>query len=77
MLDQTLFMDTQNADDRNLLNARLDNTDSDGDPLNELSSADNISGKDLDIPGENDDDENVNMGEEDEENNIYSDADTE
>ena len=52
----------------------LDNTDEDGTVLNE--EVDN-SGKDLDIPGEEDDDTMEDIGEEDEENNGYSEADTE
>ena len=56
-------------DDKGLDAADLDNTDEDGDELNE--SADR-SGEDLDVPGSEDDDENEALGEEDEENNSYS-----
>lgn len=57
-------------DEDSLQNARLDDTDADGDPLNE----DNLdaSGKDLDVPGSESDDSNEDIGEEDEENNPYS-----
>jgi len=49
--------------------ATLDNTDEDGDPLNEEVDG---SGADLDVPGSEDDDANEEIGEEDEENNSYS-----
>lgn len=51
----------------------LDDTDEDGDPLEEGSSplAD-PGGEDLDIPGAELDDEDEMLGEEDEENNSYS-----
>jgi len=56
-------------DDQNLKKAQLDNTDEDGELLNERV---NVSGSDLDIPGSEDDDANEELGEEDEENNSYS-----
>ena len=56
-------------DDTDQVKATLDNTDDDGDPLNE--SVDD-SGSDLDVPGSEDDDDNEEIGEEDEENNSYS-----
>jgi hypothetical protein len=56
-------------DDEDRRNLMLDNTDLDGDPLNEK---DDISGEDLDVPGASDDDDNEAIGEEDEENNSYS-----
>ncbi|MES2775936.1 MAG: hypothetical protein V4722_17300 [Bacteroidota bacterium] len=65
---------TDDEDDMGLNRAALDNTDEDGDPLNEGSSADDISGADLDIPGSELDDDNEDIGEEDEENNVYSTA---
>lgn len=55
-----------------LQNASLDNTDDDGEALNEDSFADARSGADLDVPGAERDDENEALGEEDEENNTYS-----
>lgn len=64
------------GDDVNLKRSALDNTDEDGELLNELSMADDISGEDLDVPGAEDDDENEEIGKEDEENNSYSSADT-
>ena len=64
-------MDTEDNED--LYAAELDDTDDDGDKLNE---ADDVSGKDLDVPGEEDDDADEEIGEEDEENNDYSLADT-
>ncbi|MBA3827374.1 MAG: hypothetical protein H0X33_00405 [Taibaiella sp.] len=63
-------MDTQ--DDRNLFDAGLDDTDNEGDPLSEKSLRDDVSGKDLDVPGSEDDDSDELIGEEDEENNYYS-----
>lgn len=60
-----------------LRRSELDTTDEDGTPLNEKSSAEDVSGEDLDIPGTEDDDANEEIGEEDEENNGYSQADTE
>jgi hypothetical protein len=76
MLDESTDYDLS-GDDRVLKNAELDNTDNDGEALNEKNSADDISGSDLDIPGAEDDDANEMIGEEDEENNGYSEADTE
>jgi hypothetical protein len=49
--------------------ARLDNVDEDGEALNEENE---FSGRDLDVPGSEDDDRNEDLGEEDEENNSYS-----
>jgi len=64
-------------DNNNLRRSTLDNADDDGDPINEISSLDDLTGEDLDIPGSELDDENEEIGEEDEENNGYSRADTE
>ena len=66
-LERTENTDTQ--DNENLYRAELDNEDFDGEKLNE---AEDFSGKDLDVPGEEDDDANEEIGEEDEENNAYS-----
>ncbi|MFT3683064.1 MAG: hypothetical protein QM791_22585 [Ferruginibacter sp.] len=68
---------SEEGDDENLLRSMLDNTDDDGELLNEQSNADDLSGKDLDVPGAEDDDDNEDIGEEDEENNEYSRADQE
>lgn len=57
------------SDDYQAENRRLDNTDNDGEPLNEKTES---SGKDLDVPGSEEDDLNENIGAEDEENNSYS-----
>lgn len=56
-------------DGRSINNVKdlLDNTDEDGEPLNEDNTA---SG--LDVPGSEDDDANERIGAEDEENNYYS-----
>jgi len=56
-------------DEENLENAQLDNTDEDGELLNEQVD---ISGSDLDIPGSEGDDAQEEIGEEDEENNSFS-----
>lgn len=63
-------------DDIRLEKAELDNADKDGTPLNEKSMADDVSGRDLDVPGSELDDANEKIGSEDEENNSYSQADT-
>ncbi len=76
LLDESFETDPA-GDDRFLKKARLDNTDEDGEQLNEESSADDISGEGLDIPGTEYDDADEMIGEEDEENNGYSEADTE
>ena len=56
-------------DDEQLNNAALENTDEDGEPLNEET---NLSGSELDVPGSEEDDNDEEIGEEDEENNPYS-----
>jgi len=67
-------IDTREAgtEDEVLVEARLDDVDNDGDPLNEESFDDDVSGEDLDVPGSEDDDADEDIGEEDEENNEYS-----
>lgn len=77
MLDEMFNNDPLSEDEMELKNAQLDNTDIDGDFLNELSSANDASGNDLDIPGDEEDDDDEEIGREDEENNGYSKADTE
>lgn len=59
-------------DENNLRRATMDNTDFEGEPLNEASFGDEQSGSDLDIPMSETDDANESIGEEDEENNAYS-----
>lgn len=56
-------------DDEQLNTSDLDNRDDEGTLLNERPDR---SGKDLDIPGSEEDDANEEIGEEDEENNSYS-----
>lgn len=56
-------------DDDQLTKAELDTTDDEGTLLNEGAER---TGKDLDIPGSEEDDANEKIGEEDEENNSYS-----
>lgn len=77
MLDEAMNYDPLSKDEINLNHSHLDNLDEDGDALNEIEIADDNSGEDLDIPGAEDDDEDESIGEEDEENNGYSIADTE
>ncbi len=62
------------ADDEQLRNAAVDKTDNEGIALNEKTD---LSGKDLDVPGSEEDDANEKIGEEDEENNPYSLSDQE
>src|SRR5687767_11539934 len=76
LLDDSIS-NVNDGDDIHLKRSELDNTDEDGDLLNEGSMADDISGDDLDVPGAEDDDPNEAIGEEDEQNNAYSNADTE
>jgi hypothetical protein len=71
-LEDTEYMPT--TDEDNLRSASLDSTDADGDPLNEESFGKERSGAGLDVPGSEDDDADEEIGEEDEENNVYSPA---
>jgi len=66
-LKRTENMDTE--DNENLYRAELDDDDFEGDKLNE---EEDFSGDDLDVPGEEEDDADEEIGEEDEENNPYS-----
>ena len=74
--EEKQLLDAAGEDDeeRELHGADLDDRDNDGELLNEANDA---SGRDLDVPGSNDDDDMEDIGEEDEENNSYSEADTE
>ena len=76
LLDESQSMNPV-GDDGALKRAQLDSTDEDGELLNDVSAKYDISGQDLDVPGAEDDDANEDIGEEDEENNSYSRADTE
>jgi len=60
------------TEDDVLNEAALDDTDDDGDPLNEEGFGKEVSGDDLDVPGADQDDDEETIGEEDEENNGYS-----
>jgi len=64
--------DMPTKDEFQLRRAELDNTDNEGDMLNEKTSSNAISGSDLDTSGTDEDDMDENIGEEDEENNPYS-----
>lgn len=57
-------------EEERLKRASVDNTDNEGEPLNENSNA--RTGRDLDTAGIEQDDSNEFIGEEDEENNTYS-----
>lgn len=67
--------DQDGGDDEDMKGSSLDNTDNDGDPLNEASGNDIKTGADLDVPSSELDDTNEDIGEEDEENNYYSQSD--
>ncbi|MBK8608479.1 MAG: hypothetical protein IPL84_00580 [Chitinophagaceae bacterium] len=73
-LDDSM-LNSASVDNMNLKRSALDTVDADGDPINESTA--NLTGEDLDIPGAELDDANEEIGEEDEENNMYSPADTE
>lgn len=77
--EERALLDAAGEDDeeRGLHRAELDDRDDDGELLNEVSAATDKSGRDLDVPGSEDDDDMEDIGEEDEENNSYSEADTE
>jgi hypothetical protein len=64
--------DTYTKDEQQLKRAELDDTDDEGEALNEKTSANAISGSDLDTSGIDEDDMDEEIGEEDEENNPYS-----
>ena len=64
---------TEESEDFNKM--ALDDRDNDGELLNEKNIRQDRSGEDLDIPGAELDDEDENIGDEDEENNIYSQRD--
>ena len=66
--------ETDSEDNEDLYRAELDDTDFDGEKLNENND---VSGDDLDVPGEEADDADEEIGEEDEENNAYSLGDNE
>jgi len=72
--ERELINDAFSSEEPRAIDHGLENTDEDGEPLNEAIEQ---SGEDLDVPGAEDDDENEAIGEEDEENNLYSEADTE
>ena len=65
------------GDNENLYQSTLDNTDDDGELLNVDDQDQNLDSGYVDIPGSELDDDNEMIGEEDEENNGYSQADTE
>ena len=64
-------------DEDNLRQARMDNVDFEGDPLNEGSFGELQTESDLDVPGSRDETLTESMGQGDEENKGYSVSDTE
>ena len=64
------YMPTRDED--NLRDARMDNVDFEGEPLNERGFGQERSGRDLDVPGEADETRTSSMGQGDEENKYYS-----
>jgi hypothetical protein len=71
MLEQT-DSDMPTDDDMRLKAAGLDQVDFEGEAINEGSMTTNVSGSDLDDAGTDSDDPMESIGEEDEENNLYS-----
>lgn len=69
-LEDASYMPTR--DENNLRAARLDDTDFDGDALNEGSFGDRLSDEDLDVPESVDETQTTAMGQGDEENKYYS-----
>lgn len=67
--------DMDMGEDEALEGKGLDTTDADGVPLNEKQGEIDSTGADLDVPGSELDDANEAIGEEDEENNYYSQSD--
>lgn len=74
-LADTEYMPTHDED--RLRQAKMDNTDFQGEALNEKGFGQTHTGSDLDVPGAGLDDANERIGEEDEENNPYSLSDDE
>lgn len=69
-LEQIDYMPT--TDENNLVDARMDNTDFQNEPLNEGSFGEERTGRDLDVPGNTDETRTTSMGQGDEENKYYS-----
>lgn len=65
--------DMDGGDDETTGSTQLDDTDMDGDKLNDADET--RAGDNLDVPGSELDDANENIGAEDEENNYYSQSD--
>ena len=75
-LRDTTYMPTRDED--RLRQARMDNVDFQGEPLNEASFGEgqSLSGADLDMDAANDETRTDAMGQGDEENKLYSESDT-
>lgn len=65
-------MSMPTRDEEALSRAALDNTDFDGEPLNEAGFGTTVSGDDLDVPDETDETNTAALGQGDEENKYYS-----
>lgn len=72
LLEKSADASGSDEDDEIMAISGLDDTDEDGDLLNEGSFDTDASGSDLDTSGTDEDDDLENIGEEDEENNLYS-----
>jgi len=74
--DRTMLETADNfhatEDEDRLRKASMDNTDFEGEALNEAGFGEKQTGSDLDIPNSEADDANEEIGEDDEENNSYS-----
>jgi hypothetical protein len=73
-LEDDTYMPTR--DENNLREARMDNADFEGEPLNEKGFGEEQTGSDLDIPGSTDETNTEALGQGDEENKSYSVDDT-
>jgi hypothetical protein len=76
LLDESIE-NSISVDNDNLKRSVLDNVDEEGDLLNGATLQPDLTGEYLYIPGSELDNANEDIGEEDEENNNYSQADTE
>lgn len=75
LMDESME-NSMSEDNDNLRRSELDNADEEGDLLNGETVRQALTGDSLDVPGAELDDANEDIGAEDEENNSYSQADT-
>jgi len=76
LMDESME-NSMSEDNENLKRSELDNLDEEGDLLYGETLRQDLTGEGLDVPGAELDDQNEDIGAEDEENNGYSEADTE